>query len=276
MREPLEVLIVTKGHPFEAEPFFEVFDANPDIRWSHVEHPEAQAYFTQSAAAKFDAIVCYDMPGIRFTHADPPAEFDQPPPSYVAGLTQLLEAGKGIVFLHHAVAGWPAWEGYARIVGARFHYQPAVLAGVAYPDSGYHFDVTHHIDVLDPTHPVCAGLGNGFSLTDELYLFPVLEDRVLPLLRTQFPMDDPTKFSSADLAIRGTRNSNEGWTHPAGSQLVGWVKHAGRSPIAYLQFGDGPITYADPNFRRVLANAIGWVASSDAHNWAQHRAAGAG
>jgi len=32
------------------------------------------------------------------------------------------------------------------------------------------------------------------------------------------------------------------------------------SPIAYIQFGDGPGTYADPNYRRIVANAIRWAA----------------
>ncbi len=63
-----------------------------------------------------------------------------------------------MVFLHHAIAGWPAWEGYAEIVGGRFHYQPATLDGIDYPDSGYRHDVTHTVEVLDPTHPICAGI----------------------------------------------------------------------------------------------------------------------
>jgi len=265
------VLLVTKGHPYDRQPFFAVFDDNPAIDWCHVDQPAARALFHPDRADGFDAFVCYDMPGITFTRADPPTRFETPPSDYVAGFTALLEAGQGMVFLHHAIAGWPAWEGYARILGGRFHYQPGTLAGVAYPDSGYQFDVSHHVEVVDPDHPVCAGLEGGFDLTDELYLFPVLEDRVVPLLRTTFDMSDPSRFWSSDAAIRGRRNTNEGWSHPPGSQLVGWVKNAGRSPLVYLQFGDGPVTYADASFRRVLANAIAWVASPAAHAWAAER-----
>ena len=177
-----------------------------------------------------------------------------------------------MVFLHHAVAGWPAWEDYAHIVGGRFHYQPALLDGVAYPDSGYRFDVAHRVEVIDPAHPICEGLGDGFTITDELYLFPVLTDEVVPLLRTTHAVDDPSQFWSSDLAIRGRRDANDGWTHPQGSDLVGWVKHSGNSPVAYLQFGDGPQTYADTNYRRVLANAIAWASSDAAHMWARARA----
>lgn len=269
----LRVLLVTKGHPFDKQAFFDVFDANRDIDWTHVEQPAAQALFHPERAAGFDVIVMYDMPGIRFTRSDPPTEFAAPPPDYVAGFRSLLEAGKGLVFLHHAVAGWPAWPEYAEIVGGRFHYQPATLRGVAYPDSGYRFDVTHNVEVLDPGHPVCAGLGDGFEITDELYLYPVFEDSVVPLMRTTFDMGDPSAFYSADLAIRGARNSNDGWTHPRGSQLVAWAKNAGNSPVVYLQFGDSPNTYADPNYRRALSNAIAWVGSAAAHEWARARTA---
>ncbi len=54
------------------------------------------------------------------------------------------------------------------------------------------------------------------------------------------------------------------------------MKHAGNAPVAYLQFGDGPDTYADASFRRVLSNAIGWAASPSARQWAVDRRAATG
>ena len=269
---PVKVLLVTKGHPFQREPFFAVFDADPGIVWTHVEQPAAQALLHPDRAAGFDVIAFYDMPGITFTRSDPPTVFEHPPAQLVADMTALVEAGKGLVFLHHAVAGWPAWPEYARLVGGRFHYQPASLLGIEYPDSGYRFDITHRVSVVDPSHPICVGLGDGFELTDELYLYPVLETEVVPLLRSSAPFTDDQFFSS-DRAIRGDRGTREGWSHPPGSDLVGWVKHAGNSPVAYLQFGDGPSTYADPAFRLVLGNALRWAASPEAHGWARDRRA---
>ena len=250
----ISVQVVTGGHPFDAEHFFQIFDAFENIEW------------TKSLTPSFgsDVVVFYDMPGLRFTGANPPVELPFPSDEVIAVFQQLQAAGTGMVFMHHAVASWPAWEGFAEMVGARFHYQPANLRGISYPDSGYLFDVQHRVRVLDPDHPICAGLPESFDIIDELYCFPVFEDSVTPILRTDFAVDDASLFYSADLAIRGQRNSNEGWTHPPGSDLVGWVKKVGNSPLAYLQFGDGPITYADPNFRLVLSNAIGWAASDEA------------
>ena len=265
------IMVVTKGHPFNHDAFFEVWDALAPGRWTHCEHPEAATLLSPDATSEFDCVVFYDMPGIRFTKADPPTEFLRPPDSFLRDFEALREAGKPLVFLHHAIAGWPAWEEYAHIVGGRFHYRPAVLNGTRYPDSGYRFDVRHTVEVLAPDHPVCAGLGKSFELTDELYLFPVLEADVVPLLRTSFDMTDTSQFYSADLAIRGERDSNENWTHPAGSQLVGWTKHSRNSPVVYLQFGDGPETYADTSFRRVVSNAVNWASSVEAGAWAKAR-----
>lgn len=264
------MLIVTGGHPFAAEPFLAVFDALADVGWTHVAQPAARAHFAPDRAGEFDCIVCYDMPGITFTGAEPPAVFEEPTPELVADYEGLLDAGQGIVYLHHSLASWPAWPRFADIVGGRFHYQPATLRGVAYPDSGYRHDVTHDVEVLEPDHPVCAGLGEGFTLTDELYLCPVFEADVVPLLRSRAAATDE-HFYSADRAIRGAMHTRDGWSHPPGSSLVGWATSAGRSPLVYLQFGDGPRTYADASFRRVLANAIAWVASPEAHRWAQQR-----
>ena len=41
-RGPLKVLIITRGHEFERQAFFELFDSlGEDITWTHIEHPAA-------------------------------------------------------------------------------------------------------------------------------------------------------------------------------------------------------------------------------------------
>lgn len=257
----IRVALVTKGHPFDTDAFFAVFDSFDDVEWTHVEHPEALALVEPGRASEYDVFVMYDMPGITFSRNDPPAEFSDPPDGYPEAFEALLAAGKGMVFLHHAIAGWPTWERYAHIVGGRFHYQPATLDGTDYPDSGYRHNVTHTVEVLDPTHPICAGLDTSFDITDEVYLFPVLDEGIEPLMSSTYDFVD-ANFYSADRAIRGTRNDRTNWSHPAGSNLVAWIKQVGASPIAYIQFGDGPQTFADPNYRRILSNAIAWAADS--------------
>lgn len=252
-----DILLVTKGHPFEREPFFAMFDALDGVAWTHVEQPAAQALFAVEPAAPFDAFVLYDMPGIVF-HADGPPDFPAPDPTYQRRFFELLEHGHGFVFLHHAIAGWPAWPEYADIVGGRFLYLPGSLRGRMRQDSGYRHDVTHEVRVLN-RHPVTDGVPERFSLTDELYLYEVFEDDVQPLLASGHEFTAENFFSAAHVVRDGRMFSNEGWSHEPGSNLIGWVRHHAASRIVYLQCGDGPQAYASPEFRRLLGNAIAWV-----------------
>jgi type 1 glutamine amidotransferase len=264
-----ELLVLARGHPYERDALAAVFDALRGWRWSLAEQPAAQLLVSNPACrGRFGAIVCYDMPGHDFAAADPPRAVD-PDPAYRDALLALLEAGQGFVFLHHAIAAWPTWAEYARIVGGRFHYRPAQLGGRDWPDSGYRHGVRHTLSVLG-AHPVTEGLPARFTMTDELYLCPVLEEDVVPLLASDYDFRD-TNFYSAQLAVRGRLHCREGWSHPAGPALVGWAKHYRNSPIVYLQGGDDAAALGDPHYRRLVHNAINWVDSAEARAWVRAR-----
>lgn len=254
--EPRNVLLITKGHPFEREPFFDIFDEMRGVSWTHVEQPAAEALFTVRHASRFDAYVAYDMPGIRFGPGGP--AFEAPDPELKASLMELVEAGHGFVFLHHAIAGWPAWPEYGDLIGGRFLYLPAQVRGRACLDSGYRHGVTHEISVV-AEHPVTAGVPAEFQITDELYLYEVFEEDVTPLLVSDYDFVRDNFYSSAHVVLRGRMHDNAGWDHPPGSNLVGWTREVGKSRIVYLQSGDDPVAYANEHFRRLIANAIEWV-----------------
>lgn len=264
--EPLNVLVAAKGHPYLRDPFMAIFDDMQGIAATLVEQPLAARLMSPAGMKGFDALVLYDMPGLDFRQPDPP-QFLEPDEEFKHGFRALLDSGKGVVALHHAIAGWPAWEEYAELLGGRFLYKPGLLRGKQCLDSGYHHDVAHEVVCLDPRHPVLAGLPPRFDLMDELYLFEVFADTTTPLLRStrRFVREN---FYSAAQAVSGKMFSNEGWAHDEGSDIVGWVKRARQSPLVYLQPGDGPTTYADANYRRLIANAIRWVASPEARSWA--------
>lgn len=268
-REPLEILLTVKGHPFARDPFFAIFDALPGIACSAVDQPAAQAFFCPDLSRQYDAFVLYDMPGIEFVHGSAPV-FHEPSTAFRRGFVELLAEGQGMVFLHHSIAAWPTWEEYAEIVGGRFLYQAGSVRGEPHPDSGYQLDVQHRVRIEDPSHPVVSGLEADFEIVDEAYLCPIFEDSVVPLLRSDASYTDE-HFYSSDQAVRGRMNSREGWSHPRGSNLVGWAKGYLNSPIVYLALGDGPSAYANPAFRKLIENAIRWVASDEAHSWARSR-----
>jgi len=255
--EPLNVLVAVKGHPFDRTAFGAIFDEMPGVAAAIVDQPAAAQLMTPDNMAGFDALVLYDMPGLDFRAADPPG-FVEPSPALKAGFAAMLDAGVPVVALHHAIAGWPAWPEYGDWLGGRFLYRAGELRGAARLDSGYRHEVAYEAVAAAPGHPILEGLPERIPFTDELYLYEVFEAEVRPLLRAEHAFSREGFYSAAQ-AVAGRMFSNEGWEHPPGSNLVGWTKRARSSPLVYLQPGDGPTTYADPNYRRLMLNAIRWA-----------------
>ncbi|MGA2863172.1 MAG: ThuA domain-containing protein [Verrucomicrobiota bacterium] len=168
--EKIRVLVVTGGHGFERDPFFQVFKDNPDISYEAVEHPKAHARLKAEAAKKWDVLVLYDM------HQE---ITDEAKADFVAR----LQEGKGLVVLHHAIASYQAWPEYAKIIGARYYLEKTVVNGVEKARSAYKEDMHFKIHVADPAHPVTRGVED-YETHDETYnLFDVAEE-CHPLLTT--------------------------------------------------------------------------------------------
>jgi uncharacterized protein len=255
---PIQCLVAVRGHPFDRSAFDALFQAMKGISATMVDQPAAARLMSPDGMRGFDALILYDMPGLDFTAGDGPPSMLEPDDELRAGFRALLEQGKGVVALHHALAGWPLWEDYGEWLGGRFLYQPARVRGMERLDSGYRHDVAYRARCV-ADHPVTATLPAAFDVTDELYLAEIFEDDITPLLRSsaRFTRDH---FWSADLAVRGQMHCNNGWVHPPGSDIIGWAKQAINSRLVYLQPGDGPSAYDNPHIRQLIGNAIRWVA----------------
>ena len=261
-----QILVVARGHPYPRDALGHLFDGLNDCCWSLVEQPAARRFFNPESIGDYAAIVCYDMPGVDFTGEKDAPRLIDPDESLKIDMLAMLEAGMGMVFLHHALAAWPAWEEYGKIVGGRFLYRLACLNGQVWPDSGYRHEVQHTIKIkLD--HPVTDGLPRSFSMVDELYLCPIFTTEIVPILVSDFTFS-AENFYSAKLAVEGKMHQNQGWSHPKGSNVVGWVKHYKTSPIVYLQGGDTESALLNPDFSQIVCNAVRWVSSREAHDWA--------
>jgi len=255
----IRCLVAVRGHPFDRTAFDAMFQAMSGISATMVDQPAAAHLMNPDAMRDYDALVLYDMPGLDFSGIDGPLAMVEPPDALKSGFRALLEQGKGVVALHHALAGWPSWDDYGSWLGGRFLYRPQKLRGAHRLDSGYRHDVEYRAEVVSE-HPVTAALPASFAMTDELYLAEIFEDEITPLLRSSatFTRDH---FWSAERAINGHMFDHEGWDHPPGSSLIGWTKMALASRLVYLQPGDGPLAYENPHYRRLLENAVRWVAS---------------
>ena len=257
-------LITTKGHPFEKGPFFDMYDSL-EIDYTHVEHPAAQLILNPKNTADYDLLCFYDMPGMNFDSPKENIEIE-PQQAFKEGFIELLEEGKPMLFMHHSIAGWPAWDEYAEIIGGKFLYKEKKLRGKLTIDSGYRHDITY-IAKIAKAHPITEGIKE-LKITDEVYLNEIFEDSIYPLLTSDY-LFVKDNFYSANNAINGQMYNNENWDHPPGTAHVAWVKSYKNSPIVYLQMGDGPSTYENKTYRKLLRQSINWLTSKEAQEWVE-------
>jgi hypothetical protein len=215
---PIRCLLVTGGHGFERQPFEALWNALPGITWREVQHPHFWPELKPEAAKAYDVLVLYDLPLTI-------------PDEAKADFVNLLNAGKGLLALHHCLAGYPQWDEYERIIGGRYLLSKRTVAGVEQPASTYHEGVDLPLHICDPQHPVTKDLGD-FVIHDEVYGHFVVGPDVTPLLGCANPESDP---------------------------INGWTKRYGASQVVYLQPGHGPGAWTDPHWRQIVSNAIAWV-----------------
>lgn len=251
------LLVLSGGHPYEAGPFGELLASLGEWDTTHLVHPADGEADAADAIRAADALLFYDMAGYSF--GDGTVTMRPPSPALREALAARFARGRGAVAMHHAIAGWALWPEWHHWLGGQFHYQP----GSHGPDSGYRHDITYEARVV-ADHPVTRGLPASFPVTDELYLCPIDESALTPLVRAEGFAFSAANFYSAAQAVAGAMFSNVGWEHPRGSDCVAWESRTCPAPLVYLQFGDGPATYANPHVRRMLRQALAYTSGGAA------------
>ncbi len=251
------LLVLTGGHPYETGPFGELLAALGEWDITHLVHPENGEADAAAAIAAADALLFYDMAG--YTFGEGKVTTRPPSSAFSEAITARIAAGKGAVAMHHAIAGWTKWPKWHQWLGGQFHYQP----GPHGLDSGYRHDITYEARIVTD-HPVTRGLPESFAVTDELYLCPIDESAITPLIRAEGFAFTRDNFFSAAKAVAGEMYSNADWEHPLGSNCVAWESRRCSAPLVYLQFGDGPATYANPHVRRILRQALDYTSGGPA------------
>ncbi len=145
-----------------------------------------------------------------------------------AAWIHLLKKGKGMVFLHHSLVSYQAWPEFRKIIGGKY----LLKSEGTNPASTYRHDVDFNIQVMDKSHPVCKNVPD-FKIHDEVYGSYLVNDDVTPLLKTD---------------------------HPESTPVVGWCQKYEKSRIMYLQLGHDHFAFENENYRRLVQNAIRWVA----------------
>ena len=144
----------------------------------------------------------------------------------------LLKKGKSMIFLHHSLVSYQHWPEFIKIVGGQYHTHPVVVNGDTL-SANYEHDVSIPVKVENNQHPVTSGLTD-FEIFDEVYGNVEILPGVKPLLST---------------------------THPKSMRYLAWINRYGNSEVICIQLGHGPTAYANPNFRKLLQQAIEWSAA---------------
>lgn len=142
-----------------------------------------------------------------------------------------IGSGKPVVALHHSICAFDDWPEYWNIIGGKYFHKETTFKGKVYQPCSYIHDINFKVKVAYPKHPVTKGITD-FPLFDETYKGYYVEDGVTTLLTTDEPSSNPT---------------------------IGWAKKYGKSRIVVLQSGHDTPTFENPNFRKLLKQAIIWV-----------------
>jgi type 1 glutamine amidotransferase len=212
----LNVMVVAGGHGFDTTEFVDMFRAMDDITFDTVMQPRANDMIAAGETSAYDVIVFYDM----WRDADSTVK---------AGYQELLGKGIGMVFLHHALAGYQQWVEYANIVGGKYHSPKSYVDSSMY--SNYRHDIELDVTVLRSDHPVTRNIPN-FTILDEGYGNIEVKPDVMTLLTTN---------------------------HPDASEEVGWVTTYKNSKIVYLMFGHDKNAFENETYRKLIANSIDFV-----------------
>ena len=146
-------------------------------------------------------------------------------------LADCIRQGKPLVALHHSICAFDDWPEYTNIIGGKYFHKPTILNGKEYPACSYIHDLNFRVRIVNPENPVTKGLTD-FEIFDETYKGFYVEETVTPLLTTDEPSSTP---------------------------VIGWSKMYGKARIVTLQSGHDTPTFENPNYRKLLRQAIEWV-----------------
>lgn len=214
--DKISVLVVSGGHGFEQQPFYEVFNSITSITYDTLVQPRANEVIASPEIQRYDVLVFYDM-------------FDSISPAQQEAYVNLLKKSASMIFMHHSLVSYQNWPEFIKIVGGQYHTKPVIVKDDTL-NASYEHDVTIPVKVEDNKHPVTRGITD-FKIDDEVYGGVEILPQVKPLLST---------------------------THPKSMRYLAWINQYENSKVIYIQLGHGPSAYSNPNFRKLIRQAIEW------------------
>ncbi len=216
---PVRLLVITGGHDYPEEQFSTMLQSLGTDITFRI--VEFPAAYEMFKAGKRDQ---YDV--LVFYHMWQDITEEQK-----KDFADCIGNGKPLVVLHHSICAYDDWPEYYNIIGGKYFHKPATVNGTNYPACSYIHDIHFRVKVSGKKHPVTAGVSD-FDIFDETYKGYYVEPGVTPLLTTDEKSSTP---------------------------VIGWAKQYGKARVVTLQSGHDVPTFENPNFRKLLKQAILWV-----------------
>ncbi|MEA1878521.1 MAG: ThuA domain-containing protein [Bacteroidota bacterium] len=207
-RQSHKILIITGGHEYDRENFVEMFESFEGIEFDEAIQPEANQIYASDSIDQYDVLVYYDM--VQEISEEQKSAF-----------LEMMEQGKGIVFLHHSLASYQDWDEFLKIRGGRYDLETSTYA--------HGQDIV--VKISDPKHPITKGL-EAFKIHEETYNSCEVLPGVHPLIQID---------------------------HPGSEKIIGWTNKYGKSRIVYLQPGHDNNAFSNSGYRRLVQRSIVWA-----------------
>jgi type 1 glutamine amidotransferase len=137
-----------------------------------------------------------------------------------------------VVAIHSATDSCYEWDEYGALVGARF--------------DGHPWTQTFTADVLAPSHPACAHLGDAWEWHDEVYQFRDLRPDAQVLIRV--------REGDLDLDAPGAHPPSFGYP-------LAWCFTEGAGRVFSTSLGHFPSAWESPVYLQHLAGGLEWALS---------------
>ena len=210
------ILVITGGHAFDTTQFSGMLFSFSDMKVDTIYQPRANAFFETDEIHRYDVFVFYDM-------------WQDITNQQEASILELLQEGKGMVFLHHSLASYQGWDEFIKIIGGRYYLNDYMQDTSRLSD--YEHDLDLQVKVLDSTHPVTFGMQD-FEIHDEGYS----NIEILPSTHLLLEVD-----------------------HPSCSKYIAWTNEYKKSRIVYIMLGHDKHAYQNESFRTLVKNAVKWT-----------------
>ncbi len=170
--DSVKTLIITGGHKFDREAFFEMFGSFESLDFEEAIQPSANQMIESGVADRFDLLIFYDM-------------YDSITEGQKSAYIKMFAEGKPAIFLHHSLVSYQDWPEFQSIIGGKYNREDSLLG-----PSTYLHDTDIELQVMNPNHPITKGLSD-FTFFDETYGNCPTLSTIEPLLATSHPNSMP-------------------------------------------------------------------------------------